>query len=34
MITITIDIQDKNADEVLTQLKKPGVKIRQSRLSK
>ena len=33
MTTITIDIPDKNTDEVLTQLKKLGVKIRQSKLS-
>lgn len=33
MTTITIDIPDKNTDEVLIQLKKLGVKIRQSKLS-
>lgn len=34
MTTITIDIPDKNTDEVLSQLKKFGVKIRQSKLSR
>jgi len=34
MTTITIDIPDNHTSEVLTQLKKFGVKIRESKLSK
>jgi len=34
MTTFTIDIPDSNTDEVITQLKKLGVKIRQSSLTK
>jgi hypothetical protein len=33
MTTFTIDIPDNDTDEVLAQLKKLGVKIRQSKLS-
>ena len=34
MTTITIDIPDNNTEEVLAQLKKLGVKVRKSNLSK
>jgi hypothetical protein len=34
MTTFTIDIPDNNKDEVMAQLKKPGVKIRRSNLAK
>ncbi len=34
MTTITIDIPDNHTAEVIAQLKKLGVKVRQSRLSK
>ncbi len=34
MTTLTIDIPDNNAEEVLAQLKKLGVRIRQSSLAK
>jgi hypothetical protein len=34
MTTLTIDIPDSNTDEVIAQLKKLGVKIRQSSLAK
>ncbi len=34
MTTFTIDIPDNNTDEIIAQLKKLGVKIRQSNLSK
>ena len=33
MTTFTIDIPDNNTDEVIAQLKKLGVKIRQSKLN-
>ncbi|MDB4924820.1 hypothetical protein [Mucilaginibacter sp.] len=34
MTTFTIDIPDNHTDEILAQLKKLGVKVRQSKLSK
>ncbi|MDB5143859.1 MAG: hypothetical protein JWQ66_2572 [Mucilaginibacter sp.] len=34
MTTITIDIPDNHTDEVIAQLKKLGVTVRQSKLSK
>ncbi|MEO6850700.1 MAG: hypothetical protein ABI166_08715 [Mucilaginibacter sp.] len=34
MTTITIDIPDNHTDEVITQLKKLGVKVRTSKLGK
>ena len=34
MTTFTIDIPDNNKDEIIAQLKKLGVKIRRSNLSK
>jgi hypothetical protein len=34
MTTITIDIPDDTTDEIITQLKKQGVKVRESKLSK
>jgi len=34
MTTLTIDIPDNNTDEVVAQLKKLGVKIRQSSMAK
>jgi hypothetical protein len=34
MTTLTIDIPDSNTEEVLAQLKKLGVKVRESNLSK
>ena len=34
MTTFTIDIPDNNTDEILAHLKKLGVKIRESKLSK
>ncbi|HEY4324592.1 MAG TPA: hypothetical protein VGN20_11420 [Mucilaginibacter sp.] len=33
MTTITIDIPDNNTDEIIAQLKKLGVKIRESKLN-
>lgn len=33
MTTLTIDIPDNNTEEVLAQLKKLGVKVRESKLS-
>ena len=34
MTTFTIDIPDNNKDEIIAQLKKLGVKIRESKLAK
>jgi len=34
MTTFTIDIPDSNTEEVIAQLKKPGVKIRQASVAK
>jgi flagellar motor component MotA len=34
MTTFTIDIPDSNTDEIIAQLKKLGVKVRKSNLSK